>query len=138
MLRGGRGERGSVTLFLVLMMPALIVGAAGLAYDGGGIVAAKRRAINDAEQAARAGAQGVAIEEVRTGGGQELDSARAEAAAQEHLAVIGRSGTVEVDGAAVRVTVTITRPMAILPLGPVTVTGVAEARTVRGVLEGET
>ena len=134
----GRGERGSVTLFLVLMMPALIIGCAGLAYDGGGIVAAKRQAMNDAEQAARAGAQGVATEELRATEAQELDAARAEAAAQDYLARIGRSGTVEVDGDAVRVTVSITRPMVILPLGAVTVTGVAEARNVRGLVGAET
>ena len=134
----GRGERGSVTLFLVLMMPALIIGCAGLAYDGGGIVATKRQAMNDAEQAARAGAQGVATEALRDSGSQRLDAARAEAAALDYLARIGRSGTVEVDGDAVRVTVSITRPMVILPLGAVTVTGVAEARTVRGLLGAET
>lgn len=134
----GCSERGSVTLFLVVMMPALIIGAAGLAYDGGGVVATRRQAMNDAEQAARAGAQGVATEELRAADRQELDAARAEAAALDFLARIGRSGTVEVDGDAVRVTVTITRPMVILPLGAVTVTGVAEARTVRGLLGAET
>jgi Flp pilus assembly protein TadG len=127
-----------VTLFIVILMPALIIGCAGLAYDGGGIVAARRQAINDAEQAARAGAQGVATEEVRAGGSQDLDPARAEAAAREYLDRIGRSGSVEVAGDAVRVTVTITRPMVILPLGAVTVSGVAEARSVRGVIAAET
>lgn len=119
-------------------MPALMIGGAGLAYDGGGIVAAKRQAMNDAEQAARAGAQGVATEELRATEAQELDVARAEAAAQDYLARIGRSGTVQVDGDAVRVTVSITRPMVILPLGAVTVTGVAEARNVRGLVGAET
>jgi Flp pilus assembly protein TadG len=127
-----------VTLFVVILMPALMIGCAGLAYDGGGIVAARRQAINDAEQAARAGAQGVATEEVRAGGAQDLDPARAEAAAREYLDRIGRSGSVEVAGDAVRVTVTITRPMVILPLGAVTVSGVAEARSVRGVIAAET
>jgi Flp pilus assembly protein TadG len=123
---------------MVLLMPALIIGAAGLAYDGGGIVATRRHAMNDAEQAARAGAQGLATEQVRSGGAQDLDPDRAETAAQDYLAAIGRAGTVEVDGDAVRVTVSITRAMSILPLGPVTVTGVAEARNVRGLVGAET
>jgi Flp pilus assembly protein TadG len=120
------------------MMPALIIGCAGLAYDGGGIVAARRQAMNEAEQAARAGAQGLATEALRASGRQELDPARAEAAAQEYLDSLGRRGTVEVDGDSIRVTVTISRPMVILPLGPVTVSGTAEARNARGVLGAET
>ncbi len=133
-----RGERGSVTLLFVLLMPALIIGCGGLAYDGGGIVATRRQAMNDAEQAARAGAQGLATEDVRNSGAQELDPARAEAAALDYLDRIGRAGTVVVDGDAVLVTVSITRPMSILPLPAVTLRGSAEARGVRGVAGAET
>ena len=136
-MKRGRTERGSVTLLLVLIMPALFIGVAGLVFDGGQVVTARRQALNEAEQAARAGAQGVAIEEVRGGGAQELDPARAQAAAEEYLAQLGRDGDVEVDGDRVRVTVRITRTRQILPLGPVTVSATAEARNVRGVVEGE-
>ncbi len=132
-----RGERGSVTLMFVLLMPALIIGCVGLAYDGGGIVATKRQAMNEAEQAARAGAQGLAVEEIRGGGAQELDPARAQAAAQDYLAQLGRDGDVEVDGDRVRVTVRIERARQILPLGPITVRATAEARSVRGVVVAE-
>ena len=136
-MKRGRTERGSVTLLLVLVMPALFIGVAGLVFDGGQVVTARRQALNEAEQAARAGAQGVAIEEVRGGGVQELDPARAQAAAEEYLAQLGRDGDVEVDGDRVRVTVRITRTRQILPLGPVTVSATAEARNVRGVVEAE-
>ncbi|MFN2505450.1 MAG: TadE/TadG family type IV pilus assembly protein [Acidimicrobiales bacterium] len=136
-MKRGRTERGSVTLLLVLIMPALFIGVAGLVFDGGQVVTARRQALNEAEQAARAGAQGVAIEEVRGGGVQELDPARAQAAAEEYLAQLGRDGDVEVDGDRVRVTVRITRTRQILPLGPVTVSATAEARNVRGVVEAE-
>ena len=134
----GRGERGSVTLMLVLLMPALIIGCVGLAYDGGGIVATKRQAMNEAEQAARAGAQGLATEDVRNRGAQVLDARRAEGAAQDYLDRIGRTGTIVVYGDAVRVTVTISRSMSILPLPAVTLRGEAEARNVRGVVSAET
>ena len=123
---------------LVLLMPALIIGCVGLAYDGGGIVATKRQAMNEAEQAARAGAQGLATEDVRNRGAQVLDASRAEGAAQDYLDRIGRTGTIVVDGDAVRVTVTISRSMSILPLPAVTLRGEAEARNVRGVVSAET
>ncbi len=58
MRRAVRSERGSVTLLLVLIMPALFIGVAGLVFDGGQVVTARRQALNEAEQAARAGAQG--------------------------------------------------------------------------------
>ena len=132
-----RGERGSVTLLLVLVMPALLIGVTGLVFDGGQVLTARRQALNEAEQAARAGAQGVATEEIRSGGVQELDASRAQAAAEEYLAVLGRDGDVEVDGDRVRVTVRIERARQILPLGPITVSATAEARSVRGVVVAE-
>ena len=127
-----------MTLLLVLVMPALMIGLVGLVFDGGSVITARRQALNEAEQAARAGAQGVAVEEVRDGGLQELDPARAEAAARAYLDALGRDGDIEVDGDRVRVTVRIQRSRQILPLGPVTVSATAEARNVRGVVAAET
>ena len=45
-----------MTAFVVTLAAALIL-LAGLVLDGGLVLAAKRRAINEAEAAARAGAQ---------------------------------------------------------------------------------
>jgi len=126
-----------VTLLFVLVMPALMIGLVGLVFDGGSVITARRQALNEAEQAARAGAQGVAVEEVRDGGPQELDPARAEAATRAYLDALGRDGDIEVDGDRVRVTVRIQRSRQILPLGPVTVSATAEARNVRGVVAAE-
>ena len=57
-------EAGSVTAMVAIFAVALLL-LAGLVYDGGMILASKRRAINTAEQAARAGAQEVSIASVR-------------------------------------------------------------------------
>jgi Flp pilus assembly protein TadG len=133
-------ERGSVTAFVVIITVALLF-VAGLVIDGGFLLTTKRQAINVAEQAARAGAQGLAVEQIRTSGAHTLDSARAAASAQDYLATAGREGTVTVHPDRVEVTVTIPRRLVILGLGgqgEVTVTGTAVARNVRGVSEPET
>lgn len=139
MRRRGASEIGSVTLFMAIMAPVLLVGLTGLVFDGGGILNTKREAMNVAAQAARAGAQGLATEDVRGGGGgvQSLDPARAEARAQEYLLDAGHTGSVTVSGDVVRVSVTIARPAQVLPFGTTVVTGTSEARNVRGVVEAE-
>lgn len=136
----GRDEAGAVTLFMVLMVPVLLIGLGGLVFDGGRILVAKRQAMNVAQQAARAGAQGVATEDIRTGatGAQRLDPDRARARAEAHLVLLGHSGTVSVEGEVVRVTVTVERQARLLPFGATQVRATAEARNVRGVLEAET
>ena len=147
---GGRGiggrreearplEAGSVTLFMAIVAPVFFIALAGLVFDGGSILTAKRQAINTAQQAARAGAQGLATEQARegVGGPQNLDIDRAQAQAQAYLAQAGHSGTVEVTGEVVRVTVTIQRSGQILPFAT-TVIGSGESRNVRGVVTAET
>lgn len=133
-------ETGSVTLFMAIVAPVLFIGLAGLVFDGGGILTAKRQAMNVAQQAARAGAQGLATEDVREGAGgpQSLDPSRARARAEEYLATVGHTGTVTVAGELVSVSVTIRRPAQILPFGTTVVEGSGEARNVRGVVEAET
>ena len=49
-------ERGQVTAFVVVIIVALLA-MAGLVIDGGSALAAKRRAINEADSAARAPVQ---------------------------------------------------------------------------------
>jgi len=134
-----RDERGSVTAFVVIMTTALLA-VAGLVYDGGQILAAHRRAFNEAEAAARAGAQAVDLDALRAGEGVRLDPAEAEQRALEYLAGLGHEGTVDVEGDVVRVTVTVEQPLAILSafgLGPERIEGEGRARAVRGVTQGE-
>ena len=132
-------ERGQVTAFVVVFVAALIL-MAGLVLDGGLVLAAKRRAINEAEAAARAGAQQVATGAYRSSGRFALDPARARAAALAYLAATGDPGTVSVAGDRVAVTVQVTQPMQILGvagIGSQTVTGHGSARAERGVQRAE-
>lgn len=65
--RRGGGERGSLAVFVVLFSVAVLV-MAGLLVDGGASINARLRAADIAEQAARAAADTVDIEELRATG----------------------------------------------------------------------
>ena len=107
-------ERGSITGFVAVIATALVM-VAGMAYDGGQVIHAHNAARNDAEQAARAGAQQIDITHLRQTSEPRLDSGEAEAAALDYLARVGATGTASVDGADITVTVTRIQPLHILP-----------------------
>ena len=134
-----RDERGQVTAFVVVFAAALLL-FAGLVIDGGLVLAAQRRATNEAEAAARAGAQAVDIPTYRASGEFVLDPTQAAADARAYLAEIGHEGNVSVNGDLVSVIIRLRQPMQILGLGglrAVTVTGRGEARAERGVRAAE-
>ena len=85
-----------VTAFVVIFTVALIV-MAGLVLDGGLALSAKVQAIDDAQAAARAGAQAIDIPLYRSTGQITLDPAQATADAERYLADAGHTGTVAVD-----------------------------------------
>ena len=133
------GQDGQVTLFVVVATVALLVLAA-LVLDGGYVLAARRRAIDEANGAARAAVQALAPSAYRSSADVVLDPAAATAAAQDYLAAAGHTGTVGVDGAEVTVSVRFDQPMALLGIigiDEISVTGVGRARSVRGVETGE-
>lgn len=135
-----RDQAGQVTAFVVVFAVALVL-VAGLVLDGGYVLAAKRRAMNEAEAAARAGAATSGLSGYRASGPVRLDPARAEAAARAYLAQTGHGGDVAVAGDRVVVTVRFDQPLQILGLGGLgaqSVTGRGEARAVRGVERAET
>jgi Flp pilus assembly protein TadG len=128
-------ERGTVTVFVVGFMFALLV-VAGLVFDGGNVLAARRQAANVAESAARAGAQALDIAAARGSGTTRLDSATAIADADSYLRTAGYQGSASVDGDSVLVDVTITQRTFLLGLAgltTVTVHGRGEAHPVRGI-----
>lgn len=131
-------ERGSVTMFVVVFTVALLM-VAGLVIDGGYTLAAHRRAFNEAEAAARAGAQAIDLDALRATGNAVLDPDAARARAEDYLARTGHRGFVEVDGDTVRVRVEFRQPMVLLSIvgvGPLDINGDGSARAVRGVLSG--
>lgn len=107
-------ERGSITGFVAVIATALVM-VAGMAYDGGQVIHAHNAARNDAEQAARAGAQQIDITHLRQTSEPRLDPAEAEAAALDYLVQVGATGTASVEGSDITVTVTRTQPLHILP-----------------------
>ncbi len=130
------GEEGMVTAFVVVMTFALLL-FAGLVLDGGLTLAARVQAIDEAQAAARAGAQAVDLTTYRTTGTEVLDPAAATAAADSYLTATGHTGTVTVAGDRVTVTVRITQPTQILTIAGIrslTVSGTGSAVAERGVV----
>jgi Flp pilus assembly protein TadG len=128
-------ERGSVTLFVVVLALGLLA-MAGLVVDGGAKLTAQRRANNLAEQAARAGAQ-AADEAALRSGTTTLNSPAARDAALRYLSAAGYgSGRVTVSGVAVDVRVSTTTPtriLGVLGVHSLRVTGQGHAELLRGV-----
>jgi hypothetical protein len=125
-------EEGSVSAFVAVLAVALVA-VAGLAYDGGQIIRTTVEARDLAGTAARTGAQHAAAADVHAGR-TGLDPAAAHAAAQAFLEAAGAAGHVTVAGPQVRVTVTLTQPMRILPVADRTITVTATSTAVSDVL----
>lgn len=135
-IRGG-GDQGTVTVFVVIMATALLAMAA-ISVDGGNVLAARERAHAAAAQAARAGANALDADSVRTGG-DDINTAAALAAARAVLTKDGLTdpnNTVTVTGGHVEVAVTTTTNTAMLGIvgiNALTVHASATARAVNGV-----
>jgi Flp pilus assembly protein TadG len=126
-------ENGMVTAFVVTLTLALLV-VVGLVLDGGYTLAARREAIDEADGAARAAAQSVALT-IRNGP-VVLDQSRAQVAADAFLAPTGHAGQASVHGDVVTVTVTFRHRMLILGIGhllSLQVSGKGSAHAVRGI-----
>lgn len=129
-------ERGSVSLFAVVLTVAMIV-VIGLVVDGGAKLHAQQHAQSVAREAARAGGQAVTAAVAIRGDGAEADPYTARAAAQDYLTASGLPGTVTITGGTrLRVEATATYEpvfLGIVGAGTQTVTAHAEARLVRAV-----
>ena len=118
-------DRGVVTAFVLGLAMCFMV-TAGMAVDGGRIVAARVEAADHAENAARVGAQQVTLLRL---GWRLLDPVRAKRAADEYLSVHGISGQVTVGLRTVSVTVTLTQQTTLLRLVGIVSRTVTATRT---------
>ena len=110
--RSRHDQAGIAAVFVVFIAVALLA-VAGLVIDGGYVMAAKRTAEGQAEQAARVGADALNQGSLRDGT-YLVDPDTAQAAARDYLRTVDAHGTVVVSGQTVTVTVTKHQPMAIL------------------------
>lgn len=136
-MRYRQDETGTITVLVVGLTVALLA-IGGLVFDGGRLLAARREAFAVADNAARAGAQAVDRDVLRAGGAVLLDPPDAERAALAYLQQTGHEGVVTVLGDRVRVEVTRSVPLVLLPIVGMearTVTGTGEARVVRGITQ---
>ena len=107
-----RYELGSISGF-VIVLSMTFVACAGLAFDGGRMIAARAQATDAAENAARAGAQ--QITSLRSGS-PSIDKNSAITSAHQFLESIEIMGTATADENSVTVTTNIRVPMTLLGL----------------------
>lgn len=120
-----RFEFGSISGF-VMVLSMTFVACAGLAFDGGRMIAARVEATDAAENAARAGAQKVTS--LRSGN-PSIDRDSAVSSAHQFLETIGVSGVATADENSVTVTTNIEVPMTLLGLFGVRDTSVSAVRS---------
>lgn len=111
-VRTQHGDEGSITA-LVVVLAMTFVACAGLAIDGGRLVAAKVELGDHAENAARAGAQEVTS--LRSGS-IEINEPQAVYAAEEYLSAHGVDGDVQIQNNDVTIRVSRHIPMTLLSL----------------------
>jgi len=130
-------EEGSVSVFLVVAVIALLL-ASGLVVDGGRKLQALRRADAVAEEAARAAGQALQPAPSVRGMPPRLDAVSATAAGRAYLSSAGVAGTVVARGDVVEVTTSTSEPtvfLAVIGIHSVSATGSASARLARGLTQ---
>ncbi len=129
-----RSDRGSISLFAVVVTVGLIV-VIGLVVDGGGKIHAQQRAQTAARESARAGGQAIVAGTAIRGQGAVVDTSAARTAAQNYLTAAGVAGTVSIQGGntvVVRTSETYQPTfLSIVGVGTQTVTGQSEAEIMR-------
>lgn len=136
-------QAGSISTSVPLLVLTVVV-LVGFVFDGGNAITAQRRAVNLAEQAARAAAERLDIGALRSRGSYRLDPTAARAAAAGYLASTGTTGHVQlgrdVDGDYVEVAVGWSQPAVfagLLGRRRFTGTGRARARNCHGLATEE-
>ncbi|MFF4508933.1 pilus assembly protein TadG-related protein [Streptomyces sp. NPDC001401] len=128
-------DKGQIAVFGVVITAATVM-FAGLVLDGGLALAAKSRALGEAQEAARAGAQAIDVAAYRRDGTWALAPGEARKRARTYLSSTADEGSVAATTTSVSVTITARQSTELLRLFGVdelTVTAVGSARPVRGV-----
>jgi Flp pilus assembly protein TadG len=132
----GKGEGGSLTAFVAVLALALFA-LVGLVVDAGRAVSARELALEQAQQAARAGAGELSLDDLRSGQ-ITLDQPAAIEAADAYLASVGQVGTASVTDQTVTVHIDASEPTVILGIvgiNRIAVSVTASATNVHGVTE---
>jgi hypothetical protein len=135
--RPSKSDRGSLTAFVAVLLVAMFA-FMGLVLDGGAAIGAQQAAIDEAEQAARAGAGALSIDALRAGSIQ-IDQRAAVAAAVAFTVAAGHPGTATVSDGLVTVEIHYRIPTDVLSIVGITtlpVSAVATAVDVAGVTTG--
>jgi hypothetical protein len=128
-------QNGRVTAFVVTIVTTALL-FAGLVLDGGLALATKIRAIGEAQEAARAGAQEIDLAAYRADGALRLVPQEATTAAYDYLATTGHTGTVSIMDNTVTVSITIdqsTQLLGLIGISSIVVTGTGQAEPQRGI-----
>ncbi|WNE95538.1 hypothetical protein PS467_09380 [Streptomyces luomodiensis] len=125
-----KGDRGQVTAFVVGVAAALWL-FTGIVVDGGLALAGKARALDVAQEAARAGAQQLDIGRLRSTQDVRLLTGKAARTATAYVTATGDVGQAKVRGDEVTVKVTHRQPAHILQLVGIRALTVTAHATVR-------
>jgi Flp pilus assembly protein TadG len=129
-----RDERGSASIWAILVIAGAFTVLLGLVVDGGRVVDERVAASRAAAQAARAGADALSAASVRNGS-DAVDAEAARARAQSYLRDAGMDGTVSVAGDTVTVRITAESENQILGVIGVTSFPIDETESARAITE---
>lgn len=129
-----RDERGSASIWAILVIAGAFTVLLGLVVDGGRVIDERLAASRAAAQAARAGADALSAASVRNGS-DAVDAEAARARAQSYLRDAGMDGTVSVAGDTVTVRITAESENQILGVIGVTSFPIDETESARAITE---
>jgi Flp pilus assembly protein TadG len=129
-----RDERGSASIWAILVIAGAFTVLLGLVVDGGRVIDERAAASRAAAQAARAGADALSAASVRNGS-DAVDAEAARARVQSYLRDAGMDGTVSVAGDTVTVRITAESENQILGVIGVTSFPIDETESARAITE---
>jgi Flp pilus assembly protein TadG len=132
-----RSQRGSASVWAIVVIAGAFTVLLGLVVDGGGALDARVAASRAAAQAARAGADALSPASVRDGYAAEIDVGAAKARARDYLHNAGMTGTVYVAGRTVTVTVSGRSSTKILSVIGIASFPIKETESAQAITEGD-